>query len=690
MKKCFTLTVFTLTITTFLTAQPQQDSLWSIWSDQSLADTSRLKAINRIIWDKVLFSRPDSATQLANLQFALAEEKANPKYLSTALNNRGISFAIQGLDSLALNSYKQGLQLATDNHDSTMMANITVNIGVIYSNQGNQVEALKNYESALAINQRIGNKSNVARCLLNIGTIYHKQTDYDQALDYYKRSLDIFGQQSLKRVQASILTNIGSIYTELEQYKKARENYEQSSELMAEINYAQGMGVNYANIGNTYTKEGALEKGMEYFEKSLEVETAIGKKAGIAETLEKMGYNLQLQGKYEEAQITLEKSLQTFTEIPDQYGIGSVHIQMGQGYREAGNYKKAIHHCKQGLVIQKELANEGRQKDACQCLYETYALRGDFENAFLYHKEMFAHYDSIKSDQTLNKIQAMEFEKQLIADSLFQAEKRHELELAFQKEVAEKDKTQNFLLSGGFILILLAGGLFTRNRMVTKSRTQIRLEKDRSDELLLNILPEETAKELKAKGSAESKLIEETTVLFTDFVGFTEMSEMLSASELVKNINECFSAFDHIMEKHSIEKIKTIGDAYMAAGGLPTPNSTHVKDVVLAALEISNFMLHRGNERKEQGLPFFQIRIGVNTGPVVAGIVGVKKFQYDIWGDTVNTASRMESASESGKVNISESTYNQLKNETEFNFEHRGEIEAKGKGKVNMWYVTKA
>jgi class 3 adenylate cyclase len=212
--------------------------------------------------------------------------------------------------------------------------------------------------------------------------------------------------------------------------------------------------------------------------------------------------------------------------------------------------------------------------------------------------------------------------------------------------------------------------------------------KKRSDELLLNILPEETAQELKAKGSAESKLIEDTTVLFTDFKGFTTMSENMSASELVENINECFSAFDHIMEKYGVEKIKTIGDAYMAAGGLPTPNTSHVKDVVLAALEIADFMLQRAEERKAQGLPFFEIRIGVNTGYVVAGIVGVKKFQYDIWGDTVNTASRMESSGAVGKVNISESTYNKLKDEPTFSFDYRGEIEAKGKGKVKMWFVS--
>ena len=239
--------------------------------------------------------------------------------------------------------------------------------------------------------------------------------------------------------------------------------------------------------------------------------------------------------------------------------------------------------------------------------------------------------------------------------------------------------------------------------VVDERTEEIRIERDKSDNLLLNILPEQVADELKMKGEAEAKLIDEVTVLFTDFKGFTALSENLSPKELVKDLNECFSAFDRICENNGIEKIKTIGDAYMAAGGLPLPNDTHAFDVVKAAFEIRDF-IELGKQKKiHAGLPYFEIRIGVHTGPVVAGIVGLKKFQYDIWGDTVNTASRMEGSGEVGKVNISKSTYHLLKgtertaiNRVEatqslgyFKFINRGKITTKGKGEIEMYFVER-
>ena len=224
-----------------------------------------------------------------------------------------------------------------------------------------------------------------------------------------------------------------------------------------------------------------------------------------------------------------------------------------------------------------------------------------------------------------------------------------------------------------------------RTEELVQKNIIIEKEKKRSDDLLLNILPEEVAEELKAKGSADAKQFDEVTVMFTDFKGFTQISEKLTPSELVAEIHNCFKEFDNIIAKYNIEKIKTIGDSYMCAGGLPVANKTNATDVVNAAIEIQHFMQQHLKLREMENKEPFELRIGIHTGPVVAGIVGVKKFAYDIWGDTVNTASRMESSGEAGKVNISSSTYRIVKDK--FNCVHRGKIQAKNKGEIDMYFV---
>ena len=218
---------------------------------------------------------------------------------------------------------------------------------------------------------------------------------------------------------------------------------------------------------------------------------------------------------------------------------------------------------------------------------------------------------------------------------------------------------------------------------------QLSEEKKRSDDLLLNILPLEVAEELKSDGKSEARDFENVTVLFTDFIDFTESAEQLSAKELVSEINECFKAFDEIIGEFGIEKIKTIGDAYMAADGLHTPQKSNPDNIVNAALKMQSFMNDRKASRLSQNLIAFDMRVGIHTGPVVAGIVGVKKFQYDIWGDTVNTASRMETNGEVNKVNISNDTYEMVKNNAQFTFESRGKVAVKGKGQMEMWFVSK-
>jgi len=221
--------------------------------------------------------------------------------------------------------------------------------------------------------------------------------------------------------------------------------------------------------------------------------------------------------------------------------------------------------------------------------------------------------------------------------------------------------------------------------VVERQKNTIQKEKEKSDELLLNILPAEVAEELKAKGYTTAKSFDEVSVLFSDIKGFTHVAEGMTAQELVKEINIYFSVFDGIIQKYGLEKIKTIGDAYIAAGGLPEKNSATVQNVVEAAIAMQQAVEKLKLERVTLNKPYFELRIGIHTGPVVAGVVGIKKFQYDFWGDTVNLAARMEQSGMPGKINISQHTYGLVKEQ--FTCVHRGKIDAKNKGEMDMYFV---
>ncbi len=215
----------------------------------------------------------------------------------------------------------------------------------------------------------------------------------------------------------------------------------------------------------------------------------------------------------------------------------------------------------------------------------------------------------------------------------------------------------------------------------------LNLERGKSDRLLLNVLPGEIARELQERDRVHPCQYESASVLFTDFVGFTQVVERLAPDELIEELDFCFGHFDGVAHAHNLEKIKTIGDSYMAAGGVPAANWTHAVDAVLAAFEIQEFMAEVKALRKSQGRPYWDLRLGINSGDLIAGVVGKQKFIYDVWGDTVNTASRMESCGVPCRVNISESTYKLVKDF--FECEYRGKVEAKNKGDIEMYFANR-
>jgi len=227
--------------------------------------------------------------------------------------------------------------------------------------------------------------------------------------------------------------------------------------------------------------------------------------------------------------------------------------------------------------------------------------------------------------------------------------------------------------------------IYRNYRIKVKTNKILDRQKEEIENLLLNILPAEVAKELQVNGSAMPRYYESVSVLFTDFKGFTMIADKLTPQELVEELNSCFMAFDEIIERNKLEKIKTIGDSYMCAGGIPTPDDKHVENIIKAGLEIRDFIKLYNGVRREAGLEPWELRIGVHVGPIVAGVVGKKKYAYDIWGSTVNIASRMESNGEPGQVNVSSATYELIKDK--YSCTYRGKIYAKSIGEIDMYFV---
>ncbi len=222
------------------------------------------------------------------------------------------------------------------------------------------------------------------------------------------------------------------------------------------------------------------------------------------------------------------------------------------------------------------------------------------------------------------------------------------------------------------------------NRIIARTQ-ELSAERDKSEKLLLNILPASIADELKQTGAAKPVKFESVTVIFTDFVGFTKIAENLTPEGLIDELDKCFSYFDSVTQKYNLEKLKTIGDAFMCAGGIPNANRTNAIDAALAALEIQAFMNQMKSLKEQLGFPYWELRLGMHSGDLIAGVIGEKKFAYDVWGDTVNTASRLESSGTPGEINISAAVHDQIR--YFFRCEYRGKVKAKNKGEIDMYYL---
>lgn len=523
------------------------------------------------------------------------------------------------------------LRLAEEIDNGLALSDVFTQKGVVSMYTSNSSDALRYMQSGLVIREEYDCPDKLAESYNYIAAIHQIQGNHQTAAEYYNRSLVLIEKSGKKQDLGKVTNNLGSLYEDLADYDKAITYHNRSLNIWNEVNESSWISVSLRHIGQCYRSTERFDDALTAFEKSYEISEKLGTRLNMIYTTQ----------------------------------------QMGLLYLNKEDYKKALQWLNLSYDLSLEEGYLVKVQECASTLGKIYEELNQYEKALQFHKVGVKLKDSIFGNEITREITELEmgfqFEKEQLKDSL-----------EYVRTTLIQDKKISNQRIG-----LVSIGIITIIMLVLA--LVVYQGKQKSDSLLLNILPKKVADELKATGMSKATRFEDVTVIFTDFKGFTELSEQLSAEDLIAEINLCFSEFDSIMTTYGIEKIKTIGDAYMAVSGLPEAKGTHAIDAVNAALEMIDFMSSRKKLLDEQGGLGFEMRVGLNSGSVVAGIVGTKKFQYDIWGDTVNIAARMESSGESGKLNVSAETYELIKNH--FDCQYRGKIKVKGKGEMEMYFV---
>jgi class 3 adenylate cyclase/Tfp pilus assembly protein PilF len=525
-----------------------------------------------------------------------------------------------------------------------------------------------------------------------MGVYFYSKSFYDKSVEEYLNALRYFEQINNERKIQATSFNIALIYLQTEQFKKAEEYWIRSLKSARDMGNDEWIIYIQQNLGMVYIEFKDFEKAITSQAEALSAAEKLADKKTIGRLKNTIATIHKLNGENNKALALYKESLKIAIDHEDIEGELQCYKDLGALYLSEANYPVSIRYlerCKKTSLLSNK---KQHLKESYELLARAYESTGRVEDAYESYKQYIIIKDSVfnaESSERLTQVQLeFEFDKIQQKKDLVQ-QKKDALSAA---ELKRQKLMRNAGIIGVVLLLILAYVLYNRYRLKKRSNKQLQdknqiisEEKKKSEDLLHNILPVETANELKTNGKVKARKYDMVSVGFTDFKGFTMLSEKLTPEELVDEIDRCFTVFDDIMAKHGLEKIKTIGDAYMFAGGIPGEMDNHPLVITKACLDIRDAIEAIKQEKISNNELFFEIRIGVHTGPLVAGVVGNKKFAYDIWGDTVNTAARMESSGDIGKVNVSGTTYELIKDY--FKCDHRGKIPAKNKGDIDMYFI---
>mgnify|MGYP005851179479 CR=1 FL=1 len=691
MRLCLLIWVFVLGLCGIANVSAQSaDSLLAQLKRHSRADTMRVNLLYDYAWE-IADADTDAAERYFEEALALAQNLQYDKGIANALNGLGVVAEIRGDYDQASRQYRQAAQMRENLGDVRGAAGIYSNLGMALSFSGHQREAAEQLQRSLELYESIRDTVKIIQTLSNMGEAYQNARFYEPALEKIQEARILLEYRGDSLGLSKIYTRLGHIRFELDMYPQALEWYQKSLRIRLRHDDEVGIAAGLEDMANALDETERSDTAMVIYASVLNTYRTHNDLPGQARVLSSMADALKHLDRNKEALETARQSESLYTEMRDSIGlmtalniINDVLFRLGR-VGESLAYIDRYHEVALAFGDQKFLL--GAYKDYAR----GYAALGDYRRAYEYRVK----YDELRY-RLLDEKRTELFEQR---DAAFtDAKRKKELEeqqraLERQQLIIEKARIRTWALVGGAVgLALIALLLFNRartrartNRELSAKNAAIERERQRADQLLKNILPEATAEELKTYNRVQPVRYESVSVIFTDFVGFTYLAESMSPEELVAELDECFRMMDEIVVRCGLEKIKTLGDGYMCAGGLPTPNASHPYDAVVAALEMQTALTARMKAKTALGKAVFTMRVGIHTGPVVAGVVGSRKFAYDIWGDTVNTAARMEQSGEPGKVNISETTWRLVKDR--FQCVYRGHVKAKNKGELAMYFV---
>ncbi len=656
-------------------------------------DTHRVSLLTDYAWEINETKSKEAETRLLEA-IALAQETGYRKGEATAWNGLGAVEEILGYPAVAIGHYRTALALRQALDDQVGIASLHNNLGNAYESLGQFESALQAHRESLALVEQLRDTMRIARAHLNLGGVFEEMGAYPEAYEQVNTARFFFEARNDLASMAKAYALLGHIRFELEMQPDARDWYEKTLALREKLGDAVGIADALSDLGNVLDDMGSVDSSrlaITLYRRALDIRRKAGDEPGLAALYNNLGVAFKHLGQYATGIGYLRQSLDLRTKQDDQPGLMEVYNSFGDVTYGLKDYREALRYTELYFAIAQQI-NDGKYiQKAYKDFAKIYAALGDYDKAYEYRVK----YDELRYKR-LNEARAQDFARK---DVLFSEQKKeaqivqqqHELEI--QNADLARIRIRSYALIGGVLAsLLLALLLFNSNRLRARTNRELASKNDtieheraRADRLLKNILPEKTATELILHNTVQPIRYESVTVLFSDFVGFTTIAEKVSPEALIAELDTCFRLFDSIMDKYGLEKIKTIGDAYMCAGGLPTPNTTHAADVVQAAIDMQKGLRDLMRHKPNRDMPVFEMRIGIHTGPVVAGVVGSHKFAYDIWGDTVNTAARLEQGGAPGKINISATTYQQVSHLYPCTF--RGNLAAKNKGEIAMYFV---